>query len=238
MLNIDEINRYFLRLLPLPEAPKLSGKVIYLRRVAQEGLILSETEDCRPLPDLIRLSAKSNDDGWYDVTELMLAANCAITPRYDLCVFDNDTSKQYRNHVDEQGVIKVYDSRQAVGKLCFLGRQAQVGTELSATAHFVVATDERGFSVTYSGFCNPKGKKRTMSHPLTQQILRLEGSGKFFVDAHSVVQHCNASYSTDVERKEQFVNAIMDRVATSSTTTTHAEQQRSKADGLTGLRLT
>lgn len=238
MLNINDINRYFLRLTALPEVPELAGQVVYLRRVSQEGMFISTTDDCRPVPELLKLSAKSNDDGWYDVTELMLAANCAITPRYDLCVFDNDTAKQYRNHVDAEDTIKVYDSRQAVGKLCFLGRKTAQGVELSTTAHFIVATDDRGFSVTYSGFCNPKPKKRGTKHRLTQRVLRLEGTGQFFVDATSIVRFCNSSYNTDLERKEQFLCAIEDKVATSSLGTTQAEQQRKKADGLAGLNLT
>lgn len=237
MLNIKDANRYFLRLLALPAAPELAGQVIYLRRVSQDGIILSKTEDCRPMPEVLTLGPNANDDGWYDVTELMLAANCAITPRYDLCIFDCDTSKQYRNHVDDSTVIKVYDSRQAVGKLCFLGRKTQQGIELSATAHFVVATDERGFSVTYSGFCNPKSKKRGNHHRLTQRVLRLEGSGQFFVDAFSVVTFCNQSHAGDLQRKDQYIQAIKDKVATSASTTTQAQQHREKAGGLSDLNL-
>lgn len=237
MLNVKDMNRYFLRLMKLDACPEISGQVIYLRRISTEGMIISKTDDCRPLPELIPLPATSNDNGWYDATELILAANCAITPRYDLCVFDNDTAKQYRNHIDSEKVLRTYDSREAVGKLCFLGRKSQSGIELSPTAYFVVYTDDQGFSVAYSGFCNPKQKKHGNTHRLTQRILRLEGSGQSFFDAASVVAFCNASYKQDVDLRDKYISAISDKVATTSTSTTHAEQHKSQADGLSGLNL-
>lgn len=236
MLNVKDVNRYFLRVTRLNECPEIAGQVIYLRHVSQEGIIISKTDDCRPLPEMLKLSATSNDDGWYDATELILAANCAITPRYDLCIFDNDTAKQYRNHIDNLSVLQQCDSRAAQGKLCFLGRKTAEGYELSTTAYFVVFTDEHGFSIAYSGFCNPK-KKRSGHPKLTQRVLRLEGSGQVFYDAWPIVIECNASYKEDVKRKEQFILAIADKVATSSSETTHAEQHRAQSDGMAGLKL-
>ncbi len=236
MLNIGSVNRYFLRLQALPERPEVSGQVIYLRQITKSGMVVSLVDDCRPRPNLIRLSPQSNDEGWYDATELILAANCAITPRYDLCTFVNDTAKQYRNHLEDRSVFRICDSTSATGKLCFVGKFTGKTAELSPQACFVVSTDDYGFSIVYNGFCNPH-KKKSDRHKLTQRILRLEGSGQSFFEAAPIVAECNKLYDKDIALKEQYVNAAKDRVASRSTDTTQAQQNRHHSDGLTGMKL-
>lgn len=236
MLNIDSANRYLLRILPLKERPDVSGQVVYVRRVTAESILLSKVNDCRPLPEVIRLSAESNDDGWYDATELVLAANCAITPRYDLCTFENEAARQYRNHLDDPRVLQVCDSEKAIGRLCFVGRIKEGKTELSPTACFVIHTDDYGFSVVYNGFCSPV-KRRGEYLKVTQRILRLEGSGQSFFAAHPIVEACNASYAEDVALKQKYLQEVRERTCAHGTVLENTEHAAQKASGLQNLNL-
>ena len=235
MLNIKDVNRYFLRVSKLPDKPDLVGQVIYLRHVAQNGIVVSMTDDCRPLPALIPLPATANDNGWYDATELIMDANCAITPRYDICAFVNDTACQYRNHVDNPEALRLCEGKTAEGRLCFIGRQNGEQLEFSKTAYFVVSLDERGFYIVYSGFCEPK--KKNAPPNIAQRVLRLEGTGQAFFEAEPIVTLCNAAYKGDVVLRDKFVADRQDRVAAASTATSHAADPRKDPKSLAGMQL-
>lgn len=237
MLNVKDINRYFLRLGALPERPDIVGQVVFLRHVSTNGLVVSMTDDCRPLPQTIPLPPKANDDAWYEVTELILDANCAITPRYDLCAFCNETARQYRNYLEDKEVLRPCVGHAAEGRLCFLGREHNEGFEFSQTAYYVVSMDSHGFYIVYSGFCNPK-KGNSTPQPI-QRVLRLEGSGKSFFEAEPIVRECNSRYKGDIELRDKYTSAIEDRVASKSTATTHAESHGQDRDsiGVSGLQL-
>lgn len=235
MLNIKDVNRYFVRLTKLPSRPELAGQVIYLRHVATNGIVVSQTDDCRPSPTMIPLPPAANDDGWYDVTELILDANCAITPRQDMCAFLNETASQYRNHVDDPSVLHPCSGRDAAGQLCFLGVEQGGRLELSRTAYFVVSMDEHSFYIVYGGFCEPK--KSTEVRKPVQRVLRLEGSGRRFYEAEPIVTACNAAYRGDVARRDKYVADLNDKVAASSTATTHAADPKRDASRLAGMQL-
>lgn len=235
MLNVKDVNRYILRVSKLPEHPELVGQVVYLRHVAPNGVVVSMTDDCRPEATLIPLPATANDDGWYDVTELILDANSAITPRYDACMFLNDTACQYRNHVDDPSALHPCEGEKALGRLCFIGRQNGDHLEFSKTAYFVVSKDDRGFYIVYSGFCEPK--KHHMPANITQRVLRLNGTGQRFFAAEPIVSTCNAAYEGDLALRDKYVSDMQDRVAASSTATTHAADPKRDPTSLAGMRL-
>lgn len=235
MLNVKDVNRYFLRVATLADKPDLAGQVVYLRHVAQNGIVVSLTDDCRPLPDLIPLPATSNDNGWYDATDLIMDANCAITPRYDICAFDNETASQYRNHVDSPEALRVCEGKRAEGRLCFIGRQNGRQLEFSKTAYFVVSLDDRGFCIVYSGFCEPK--KKNVPPSIVQRVLRLEGTGQAFFEAEPIVTLCNAEYKGDVALRDKFVAERRDRVAAASTATTYAADPKRDPKSLAGMQL-
>lgn len=235
MLNVKDVNRYFLRTTKLAERPELVGQVIYLRHVAASGIVISTTDDCRPNPALISLSANANDNGWYDATELILAANAAITPRYDMCAFVNEVASQYRNHIEEVTALNVCDGKKAMGRLCFIGRQNQSQWEFSKTAYFVVSLDDRGFYIVYSGFCEPKKKQAPPN--IIQRVLRLEGTGQKFFAAEPIVTLCNELYNKDVALRDNYMADMKERVATSSTTTRHAADPKVDPKSLAGMRL-
>lgn len=235
MLNIKDINRYFLRLTKLAERPDIVGQVVYLRHVTVNGIVVSMTDDCRPNPTLISLPASANDNGWYDATELILAANSAITPRYDMCTFTNDIARQYRNHIEDASALVICEGRRAIGRLCFIGYRSGNRLEFSKTAYFVVFLDEHGFYITYSGFCEPKKKQRL--YKINQRVLRLEGTGKEFFAAEPIVTFCNEMYSGDVALRDQYMNDIRERAATSSITTRHVVDPKLDPKYLTGMRL-
>lgn len=234
MLNIKDINRYFLRISKLPERPDLAGQVVYLRHVAQNGIVVSVTDDCRPSPNMIPLSVASNDGGWYDVTDLVLDANCAITPRCDMYAFTNETASQYRNHLEGNEALRLCDGEKAMGRLCFIGRKGGANIEFSRTAYFVVSVDKQGFYIVYSGFCEPKKSGKTRE--ILQRVLRLEGTGQHFYEAEPIVSACNAAYKGDRALRDKYVAELNDRVAASSTDTTHAASKRDSAL-LSGLQL-
>lgn len=214
MLNVNEINRYFVRTTKLAEYPSMTGQVMYLRHVAQDGIIVSPTDDCRPLSQLIPLSAAANDSGWYDATELVLDANCAITPRYDMCAFVNETAKDYRNHIRGTDVIRRCDGKSATGRLCFIGEERDGGIAFSSTAYFVVSLDENNYYIAYSGFCEPK--KGNTKRVLTQRVLRLTGSNRNFYEAAPIVSACNKAYEEDVVLCDKYVKEIKERVSISA----------------------
>lgn len=235
MLNIKDINRYFLRIAKLPERPNIGGQVVYLRHVSQQGIVVSMTDDCRPAPNMIRLSPASNDNGWYDVTELIMDANCAITPRYDMYSFVDETASQYRNHMEDSKLLHMCDGSQAMGQLCFIGRKNGEGFEFSRTAYFVVSVDDQGFYIVYSGFCEPRKSGR--SHEILQRVLRLEGTGQHFYEAEPIVSACNAAYKGDCAMRDKYVANLKDRVAAASTSTTHAAAATRDSSLLTGMQL-
>lgn len=235
MLNVKDVNRYFLRVTNLGEKPELTGQVIYLRHVAQNGLVVSLTDDCRPLPQLMPLSMAANDNGWYDATELILDANAAITPRYDLCMFDNDTACQYRNHIEDPKALRACQAEKAVGRLCFMGRQVNQHWEFSKTAYYVVSMDGHGFYITYGGFCKPK--KKTAPADIVQRVLRLEGTGQLFFEAEPIVTACNKSYRGDIALRDKFKQDMQNRVAASSTATTHTADPKKESKLLSGMQL-
>lgn len=235
MLNVKEINRYFVRLTALPERSDIVGQVIYLRHVSPKGIVISMTDDCRPLPQPIPLSPAANDNGWYDATELILDANCAITPRYDVCAFMNETARQYRNFIEDPAALRPCEGDAASNRLCFIGRDNGGRLELSKTAYFVVSMDNHGFYITYSGFCNPR---KGMSPPKTvQRVIRLEGTGQRFFQAEPIVSACNASYKGDIALHQKYSEALRDKVAASSTSTTHAADPKRDVSNLVGMRL-
>lgn len=235
MLNVKDVNRYFLRTTKLAERPDLVGQVVYLRHVSQTGIVLSTTDDCRPNPGLISLSANANDSGWYDATELILAANSAITPRYDMCAFVNDVASQYRNHITDTSALIVCEGQKAMGRLCFIGRRNNNQLEFSRTAYFVVALDDHGFYIVYSGFCEPREKKSAPN--ITQRVLRLEGTGQEFFAAEPIVTLCNELYNKDVDARDKYTTDMQERVATSATATRHAVDPKRDAQSLSDLNL-
>ncbi len=235
MLNIKDINRYFLRISKLAECTDLVGQVIYLRHVAPNGIVVSTTDDCRPSPEMIPLSSASNDNGWYDVTDLILDANCAITPRYDMCTFVNEVASQYRNHIEDLRVLHECDGVKAMGRLCFIGRKNEDHFEFSRTAYFVVSVDSKGFYIVYSGFCEPK--KHHQPPNVVQRVLRLEGTGQKFYEAEPIVSACNTAYQGDLVLREKYVAELKDRVASTSTATTHAADPKRDSATLAGMRL-
>ncbi len=236
MLNINDVNKYYVRVSPLPEAQALVGQIVFVRQVSHEGIVLSMTNDCRPSPKLITLSSASNDNGWYDITDLVLDANASITPRYDICQFDNETAVVYRNYIDHPERLTPLDGRNAVGKLCFIGRLGKDKLAFSNVAYFVVSMDNRGFYIVYQGFCSPK--KESERPKLVQKVVRLEGTNQRFYEASDVVTACNEAYHGDVVLKDQYVGELLDRVSDTTTEIKPATDKVRETIGLTGLDLT
>lgn len=215
MLNAKQVNRYFLRVSKMPVRSDIVGQVVYLKGVSQKGIAISLTEDCRPKTEVIRLPASLNDNGWYDVTDLVLDANCSISPRYDLCTFLSDTASLYRHHLDDPSCIRPLTGKSAVGHLCFLGKIKDGQLVFSNTAYFVVSVDTHGFYITYAGFCKPIDNQDTPM--LQQKVLRLEGTGQQFYSANEIVNACNSSYSSDIELKNKYMEELESKVTSTPT---------------------
>lgn len=208
-MNIDEIGSYQVRVRDCPECSDIEGQIVYIRDVTRDGIVFSMTEDCRPLDQQYKLSSASNDNGWHNITDLVMDANLAIMPKYNSCNFASEVAMEYRNFLDPEVLTKAQlTDEQAVGKLCLLGTISQRKVSLSKQVYYVVAKDKDGYVLGYSGFCKPVTEWEEPC--ITQRVLKLSGTGKSFFYAMAVVGACNSAFGEDMESASAYAMAIMD----------------------------
>lgn len=212
MLDCSTNGRFFVRIKELSVCPELEGKIVYIRNVTVDGVQLSLTDDCRPQSKTYQLPPESNDTGWYDVTDLVMAANTVILPKYSKCCFVSEVAQSYRNYVECD--IIVLDEQQAIGHLCFIGTVTQRSATFSKQAYYIVASDKNGYILAYSGFC--RAINEWEKPVFTQKILRLIGTPRKLYKAEPIVEAANVAFESDLASAEIFVQNIKETVAASS----------------------
>ena len=212
MVKLEE-GRFYLRIHKCDEAPEIEGAVVYLREITPDGLSISGTEDCRPLDTVIHLSNLMCDNGWQDVTGLIMQANMVILPKYNSCNFESDISLAYRNYINMD--VKPINPYNAVGKLCVIGNTEGKRISYSKFAYFIVAVDDNGYIIAYSGFCLPLDNSGAPRTP-QQKILRLVGTNRHLYLASEVVSTCNAVYFEDMRSLDTYRTRIEEAIASSS----------------------
>ena len=233
MLNVKDKGNFYVRIQEYAPFPEIEGRICLLRDINAEGLIISfmANEGCIPGDGKFNLPSDVNDNGWYNITNMMLAANVAITPRYDNCVFDNDTALNYRNYLDS--VHRPLDDMQAKGKICLLGTPNGRVMSFSKQAYYVIDIDEQGYALVYAGFCQPL--EEWEKPKLSLRVLRLVGTGKKFYEAAPIVAACNGAYHEDMGTAQNFVAVVKETASTCSTETNIGEEVFSR--GISKLRL-
>lgn len=201
MLNVNDVNKFFVRIKEYAPFPNIDGQIIYIREVSSEAVELSFTDDCKPVNKVIKLPANVNDNGWYDVTSLIMKANMSILPKYSKCQFLSDVAASYRNHID--GSLVKLSEEQAKGKICFIGTNNGRGVSLGKQGYFIIDTDSNGYMLAYSGFC---GYLEFWEKPTIQQrVLRLTGSNRSLYSAKEIVDTCNQLYEEDLNKSDNYI---------------------------------
>lgn len=215
MFNSNKKQHFMVRTRAYPRFPEIVGKILYIRDVDDKFITFSFTEDCVPQKDVYNIPADINDDGWYDVTDLVLRANAIIRPAYSSCVFMNDSASKYRNHLGLE--LQPLTLANAVNKVCILGDATPRGITFLKQAYFVAVYDKNGYILAYSGYCQPA---QWWTKPKIQQkILNLNGTNRSFFPAAQIVGACNAAYTEDTTTANKLVSTLNDRVASVSTDT-------------------
>lgn len=215
MLKANAVGTFHVRIKEFPAFPDIEGKILYIRDVTPNGLNVSFTDDCRPQDAVYQLPPEANDNGWYDITSMIMEANTAIMPRYDKCAFTNDVAISYRNHLD--AVPKPLDENSAVGHICMLGTVGNRTVTFSKQAYYVVACDDQGYLLVYSGFCQPLEEWEKPS--LQQRVLRLAGTARKLYPADTIVKACNDAYSEDFDKAQSYATTIREVASACSTDT-------------------
>ena len=215
MLTTQSAGGFFVRIKEFPEFPEIEGKIMFIRKVGPEGVQVSFTDDCRPSEKVYQLPPTVNDNGWYNVTSMIMMANTVILPKYDRCVFANEVAMSYRNHIDVMPAP--LDETRAQGTICMLGSVNNRVISLTKQAYYVVACDDQGYILAYSGFCQPLEEWEKPS--LQQRVLRLVGTGRHLYPAEQIVAECNAAYQEDLQVAQNFATNIEETVAASSSDT-------------------
>lgn len=212
MLNISDVGKFYVRTKELPIFPETEGQIVMIKEVSHNGIRFNFTDDCRPIGSTYQLPPEANDNGWYDITQLILMANSTILPKYSDCVFNNDVAMNYRNFIDIN--IHPVDERSAEGMLCLLGNTNGKNLTFTKQAYYIVSSDENGYILAYSGFCQPL---ESWEKPKIQQrVLKLTGTNRKLFSARAVVEACNAAYAEDFELANKYAAEISDAVCASS----------------------
>lgn len=219
MLNTDAAGSYFVRIKDLPIAQEVVGKIVYVNDVSHDGIVLQFTDDCRPLEEKYTLPPQANDNGWYDVTELVLAANSVILPKFNRCKWDSETAVNYRNFVEVQ--VQPLSEADAVGRLCLLGDIKGQNVTYSRQAYYVAAADSNGYILTYAGFCKPL--ESWQNPDIKQRVLRLASSTRKLFPAEQIVKACNEACAEDMAVAMDFVSNLLEAASIASTDTSVGE---------------
>lgn len=212
MLSSLDVGSFFVRIKEYMPFPDIEGKVIYLRGVSSDRVEISFTDDCKPMDKVYALPLDVNDNGWYNVTPMIMMANMCILPKYDKCVFDNEVAMNYRNHLDR--IPKPVDESQASNGIYLLGSSNNRVISFSKQAYYIVSSDVQGYILAYSGFCQPL--EEWEKPKLQQRVLRLVGTSRKLYPAEPIVNACNQAYHADFEQAMSYANTIRDTVAASS----------------------
>lgn len=212
MLDTSASGKYFVRVNDLPALPAIQGQIVFMREVSATRIMLSLTNNCQPDTRVVTLPPEANDDGWYNITPLILSANSLILPKYDRCVYRNATALSYRHHLDIAHTP--ITETQAKHQLCILGKINGRAVSLQKTAYYIADIDSNGYILAYGGFCQPL---QPWEKPQIQQrVLRLLGSGRQLFLAKPIVDACNQAYDEDFNRALEFSSAITESVSASS----------------------
>lgn len=232
MLNIQAAGNFFVRIKEYTPFPDIEGKVVFVRDVSTNGIQFSFTDDCKPSDKVYQLPPDANDNGWYNVTPMIMTANMAILPKYDKCVFTNEVAMSYRNHLDK--IPSPVDESQASGGIYLLGSTSNRVVTFSKQAYYIVACDDQGYILAYSGFCQPLEEWEKPN--LQQRVLRLVGTGRKLYPASAIVNACNTAYEEDFNQAQTFAHTITETASVCSTDTDIGNEVFSS--GLSKLRLT
>ena len=215
MLNVNDAGKFYVRIKEFPAFPEIEGQIVMIKEVSDEGIRLNFTDDCRPVGNTYQLPPAANDNGWYDVTQLIMLANSTILPKYSACAFINDVAMNYRNFIDVN--VRPIDEQSAAGMLCLLGNVNGKTLTFTKQAYYVVSSDENGYILAYSGFCQPL---ESWEKPKIQQrVLRLTGTTRKLFPAKTIVDACNAAYYEDFKLANKYTTEISDAACASSAET-------------------
>lgn len=192
----------------------LSGAICYVDGVAPNEIRVRVTDDCVPKGAVYYVPAQADDDYWYDVSELVMAANSCITPASHTDAFSSAVAANYRNFLGLGDVISPLSLDQAEGRICMLGEQTNSGVVFAKTGFFVVAHDDSGYVIAYQGFCD--FKEDDEPRVLNLKVLNLNGTKRAFYPARDIVSACTAAYEEDCEKADEYVRQIREDTIVSS----------------------
>ena len=211
MLNLDAVGNFYVRIKECPAFVSVEGKIVYIREVSTEGIQFSFVDNCRPEKEVYALPPEGNDNGWYNITDLIYAANTVILPKYSRCVWESETAMNYRNFITDS--MFVVEETDAIGKLCLLGNVKGKTINLLKQVYFVVAVDDNSYMLVYSGFCQPLAD---WQKPVIQQrVLRIIGTARKLFLAEPIVKACNEAYHEDIEHAEKFITKLREETISS-----------------------
>ena len=195
----------------------LSGEICYIESVEPGVIRLRVTQDCVPKGDIYEIPQQADDDGWYDVSELVMDANACIVPSSGTCAFPTPVASTYRNYLGLGDSVPELTVEEAVGRVCLLGERSQNGDSVAFTKQgfYVVSCDENGYAIVYQGYCDycPPDEKRMLS----LRILNLSGTRRAFYPADEIVSACIQAFDEDCGRASDYTQQYIEDTIVSST---------------------
>lgn len=202
---------FIVRTRSLPWLRVLSGEICYIEASNAEEIHVRVTRDCVPSGDVYAVPQQADDDGWYDVSDLVLDANACIRPSGSDVKFPAPVAANYRNFLGLGNTVEPLSNREAIGRVCLLGEGNGASVAFAKSGVFVVSADDNGFVIGYQGYC-----EHSNSENVSLRILNLTGTNRRFYPASDIVNACSVAYSEDCMLAEKYTRNLIDEAIISS----------------------
>lgn len=205
------VGMFIVRTRALPWLRVLSGEICYVEAVSGSELHLRITKDCVPSGDVYAVPQQADDDGWYDVSDLVLDANACIRPSGNDVEFPAPVASNYRNFLGLGNSVKPLSNQEAVGKVCLLGEGTGSNIAFAKSGVYVVSADDNGFVIGYQGYCDSSVRDN-----VSLRILNLMGTNRKFYPAGDIVNACAVAYREDCMLADKYTRNLLDASVVSS----------------------
>ena len=192
----------------------LAGAICYVVDVKPDSIKVQRTEECVPVGTVYQIPVEGDDNYWYDISALAMAANSCIAPSIESISYPTSVSISYKNFIDLSGVTPLHGA-EAIGRICLIGQQDKNKLLLSREGYYVIDIDSMGYSICYSGYCQPDDVKH--KEPSKLVVLNLLAAARSFYPAEEIVKRCVAAYNEDSAIAQTFANRMDAQTSVQST---------------------
>lgn len=199
------------------EYKSLLGKILTPVRIDNDKVICNVMNGISSVKGTVGIpKSLSQDDGWYDVTDLMYESNDAVAPSLSSIVFENDVALAMRNFISNYDDF-ILTEEESIGKIVFIGTKNENKYNIHNVGYYVIDFDENGYGIAFYGYGDVKSEADRYETDAADKenilkIIKVRSDNIKLFDAKKLVDFCNKTVFNDLASANEYLETAKEAI--------------------------